>query len=209
MTASAPSSDPIDLPETFNDLSSVSAYLASRRSGKPKELIEPGPSNEQVARIVAMAMRTPDHGKLAPWRVVHVLPEQRDQMAEFLRAAYLKEKPDAGHLELEAMTLFAKQAPQLLTVLSSPRHESHIPLWEQELSAGAFCMNLLHAAHSMNFHAGWLTAWPAFNADVLSAFGRPGERIAGFIFIGTSKGAQSERPRPEFTDVFSVWKPQD
>lgn len=205
MTASASLPDPLETSETFNDLSSPGSYLASRRSGKPKELIQPGPTDEQISRIVAMALRTPDHGKLAPWRVVHVLPEQRPAMAQMLRAAYSKEKPDAGHLELEAMDLFAHQAPQLLTILSSPHAGSHIPLWEQELSVGAFCMNVLHAAHSMGFHAGWLTAWAAFNDDVRNAFGQPHEKIAGFIYIGTSKNAQSERPRPDISDVLSVW----
>ncbi len=189
----------------FNDLSSVHAYLASRRSGKPRDLAAPGPSLEQLREMVMLATRTPDHGKLAPWRFVIVPQDKRDALADVISAAYLAEKPDAGRLELEAMAQFAHQAPALVVALSSPRKESHIPLWEQQLSAGAACMNLLHAAHAMGFAGGWLTTWPAFNDKVRDAFGNADERIAGFVFIGTPSRELEERPRPLPDDVLSVW----
>lgn len=192
----------------FNDLSSPLALLKTRRSGKPKDLVAPGPDDAQLRQILEIAMRTPDHGKLAPWRFVIVREDQRDAMAAMLKRAYLTEKPDAGKLELEAMRIFAHQAPCLVVVLSSPNRDSHIPLWEQELSAGAAAMNMLHAAHASGFAAGWLTAWPAFNADVRDAFGREGEKIAGFVFIGTASEELKERPRPAYDDVVSVWRPK-
>jgi nitroreductase len=88
--------------------------------------------------------------------------------------------------------------------MSSPK-EAKIPLWEQELSAGAAVMNLLHAAHAAGFVGGWLTTWPAFNDEVRDAFGSPSERIAGFVFIGTPSRELEERPRPELSDILSVW----
>ena len=91
-------------------------------------------------------------------------------------------------------------------MLSSPRTDSQIPLWEQELSAGAACMNLLHAAHAMKFAGGWLTTWAAFNDQVRDAFGAAPERIAGFIFIGTPSRPLEERPRPDLETVIQTWR---
>lgn len=190
---------------TFNDRSSLPAYLASRRSAKPRNLIAPGPTQTQLREMVAIAARTPDHGKLAPWRFIIVPGDQRDALATLLTDAYRAEKPDAGRLEIEAMGQFAHQAPALVVVLSSPRKESKIPLWEQELSAGAAGMNLLHAANAMGYGAGWLTGWAAYSAAVRDAFGSPDERIAGFIFIGTPGKDLKPRPRPDMADVLSVW----
>jgi len=190
---------------TFNDLSSVPAYLASRRSGKPRDLVAPGPSMAQLTEMVRIAARTPDHGKLAPWRFIIVPDDRRQALADLISNAYLAEKPDAGRLEIEAQVQFATQAPALIVVMSAPK-ESKIPLWEQELSAGAVCMNLLHAAHAAGFTGGWLTTWPAFNDTVRDAFGGADERIAGFVFIGTPSRELEERPRPELSDILSVWQ---
>lgn len=189
----------------FNDTSSLPAYLASRRSGKPRDMVAPGPDAAQLQQIIGAAMRTPDHGKLAPWRFVVVEAEQRAELAALLKRAYLKEKPDAGRLELESMEQFAHQAPALVVVLSSPVIGSKIPLWEQELSAGAAVMNLLHGAHALGFVGGWLTGWPSFNTDVRDAFGSADERIAGFVFIGSPSRPLDERPRPDYTAVVSRW----
>ncbi|MBN8818601.1 MAG: nitroreductase [Sphingomonas sp.] len=188
----------------LNDRSSLLAHLSTRRSGKPRDLGLPGPSLDQLRDMVGIAARTPDHGKLAPWRFVIVPDDKRQALADLITTAYLREKPDAGRLELEAHVQFATQAPALVVVLSSPK-SSKIPLWEQELSVGAAAMNLLHAAHAMGFAGGWLTAWPAFNDEVRNAFGNANERIAGFVFIGTPSRELEERPRPELADILSIW----
>jgi len=189
----------------FNDLSSVSGYLKTRRSGRPRDMVAPGPGAQQLRAITQTAMRTPDHGKLAPWRVVHVLPDQREALSEQLMQAYREEKPEAGRLELQAMQSFASQAPQLLVILFSPRDSSKIPAWEQQLSCGAFCMNLLHAAHAEGFVAGWVTGWPSYSEKVRDLFGAAPEIVAGFIFIGTPRVALEERPRALIENVFSTW----
>jgi nitroreductase len=190
---------------TFNDTSSLPAYLHSRRSGKPRDLAAPGPSLDQLTEMVAIAARTPDHGKLAPWRFIIIPDDKRDALSDLITKAYLAEKPEAGRLEIEAMVQFAHQAPALIVILSAPRVGSHIPLWEQELSAGAAAMNLLHAAHALGFAGGWLTAWPAYNETVRNAFGNADEKIAGFVFLGTPSKELEERPRPELGDILSVW----
>jgi nitroreductase len=190
----------------FNDLSTPLQLLATRRSGKPRDMVAPGPDETALRAMIALAARTPDHGKLAPWRFVIVPPEQRAALADMLADAYRAEKPEAGAGEIEAMVQFAHQAPALVVVLSSPQPGSKIPLWEQELSAGAATMNLLHAVHASGYVGGWLTGWAAFSDRVRDAFGSAPERIAGFVFIGSAGRPLDERPRPDPARVTSVWQ---
>ena len=105
---------------TFNDRSSPISLLQTRRSGKPRDMVAPGPSDAELRAILEIAIRTPDHGKLAPWRFVIVGADQRDALSELLQTAYRAEKPEAGRLELESMDQFARQAPTLVVVMSSP-----------------------------------------------------------------------------------------
>lgn len=193
----------------FNDLSSPADYISTRRSCRPRDMIAPGPDAAQLHDIIADASRSPDHGKLAPWRAVHVTAEQRDTFSDVLQATYKFEKPDAGRLEMEAMDMFARHAPEMLVVLYSPKQNSKIPDWEQQLSAGAFCMNILHAAHVRGFVGGWITGWPAYSDGVRDLFGEEPERIAGFIYLGSPSAKLEERPRPEPGDIFSVWEPNE
>ena len=189
----------------LNDTSSPLALLATRRSGKPRDLVAPGPDDAQLATLLEIAARTPDHGKLAPWRFVVVPADRRAALSDLITSAYRAERPQAARLEIEALDQFARQAPTLVVVLSAPKVESHIPLWEQELSAGAACMNLLHAVHASGFAGGWLTGWPAYSESVRDAFGAAPEKIAGFVFIGTPSRPLEERPRPESDKIVRYW----
>lgn len=193
----------------FNDASSPLSLLETRRSGRPRDLVAPGPSAEELRRILGAAARTPDHGKLAPWRFVHVAADRRAEFADLLRRAYAAEKPDAGRLEIEANERFAHQAPELVVAVSAPVVPHKIPLWEQQLSCGAACMNLLMAAHAMGYAGGWVTGWAAYSPTVRAAFGASGpeDRIAGFIFLGTAGGELEERVRPALDAVASEWQP--
>ncbi len=169
-------------------------------------MIAPGPDAAQLEAMLKAAIRVPDHGKLAPWRFVIIEGDQRDALATLLETAYRAEKPDAGRLEIEAMHQFAHQAPALVVALSKPVQGSKIPLWEQQLSAGAACMNFLTAAHALGFVASWLTGWPAYANGVRDAFGAPDEVIAGFLFVGSPGKALEERPRPDFDSIVSYWQ---
>ena len=189
----------------LNDLSSPAALIATRRSGKPRDLGAPGPTAEQLDRILAAAMRVPDHGKLAPWRFVVVPGEQREAFAALLDRAYREDRPEPARVEVEAVRQFAMQAPALVVVLSAPAHASHIPIWEQELSAGAACMALLVATHAEGLAGGWLTGWAAYSKMVRDAFGGEHDRVAGFMFIGTPERELDERPRPEREAFVSTW----
>ncbi len=190
----------------FNDLSGLGNYLKSRRSSRPRNMTLPGPSDAEIRDIVATAMRTPDHGKLSPWRVIQVDLDQRDAMAQGFVAAYLAEKPGAGRLELEGLEKIAHEAPALLVVLFSPVSSTKIPVWEQELSTGAFCMNILHAVHEKGYVGGWITGWPAYNDQVRALFGKAPEKIAGFLFAGTAREPLEERGRPELDQIFGKWE---
>ncbi|WP_343518638.1 nitroreductase [Sphingomonas sp.] len=190
---------------TFNDRSTPLSLLATRRSAKARDLVAPAPGADELADILAIATRTPDHGKLAPWRFIMVPAEARDALAAGIIDAYRAEKPSAGRLEIEAMDQFARQAPALVVVLASPKVESHIPLWEQELSVGAATMNLLHAVHASGYAGCWLTGWAAYSDRVRDLFGAAPERIAGFVFIGTPGKPLEERPRPDRDKVVATW----
>lgn len=190
--------------DSFNDHTSVARLLATRRSGKAREMLAPGPDADQLQAILHAAARVPDHGKLNPWRFVVI--EDRAAFEAGLMAAYLAAKPDAGRLEREAVTQFAVQAPCLVVLIASPR-PSHIPLWEQELSVGAAAQNLLLAAHAHGFVGNWLTGWAAYDDAVLALLGGGApERIAGFFYIGTQAKPLEERPRPELSSVISYWQ---
>lgn len=189
----------------FNDRTTPLSLLETRRSAKPRDLVAPGPDAAQLRKILEIAMRTPDHGKLAPWRFIVVGENRREDLAQMLEQAYRAEKPEAGRLEIEAMHSFARQAPTLVVLLFHPVESAKAPRWEQELSTGAAAMNLLHAAHALGFAGSWITGWPAFSDRVRDAFGAAPERIAGFLFLGTPSRPLEERPRPAFDAVVSEW----
>ncbi|WP_114952521.1 nitroreductase family protein [Sphingosinicella terrae] len=190
----------------FNDRSSALELLKTRRSGRPRDLVAPGPGAEELRQILEIAARSPDHGKLQPWRFVHVPRNRREALAALLQRAYRIDNPRPGRLEVEATDRFAMQAPELVVALFSPKPSPKIPLWEQQLSCGAACMNLLLAAHAMGYAAGWVTGWAAYSDIVRDAFGAEPERIAGFIFLGTPGSELEERLRPSYEDVVGEWQ---
>ena len=191
----------------LNDPTTPLSLLATRRSARPRDLVAPGPDAAQLATILQVAARVPDHGKIAPWRFVVVAPDRRDALATLITDAYRVERPQAAANEIAALEQFAQQAPVLVVVLFAPRTASHIPLWEQQLSVGAACMNLLHATHALGFAGGWLTGWPSYSDAVRDAFGADPERIAGFFFLGTPDKQLEERPRPDMSTIITSYEP--
>jgi nitroreductase len=193
----------------LNDRSSILSLLETRRSGRPREMVGPGPSPGELERMLAIAARTPDHGKLCPWRFVTVSDEQRDAFADVLRHALVLEDPGASPAHAEKANQFAHFAGTLIVLVSAPTENHKIPVWEQQLSCGAAGMNLLLAAHAMGYIAGWVTGWQAYSETVRQAFCGPGERIAGFIFIGHPGRALEERPRAPLPAVRKPWQPPE
>jgi nitroreductase len=191
---------------TFNDLTSPLALLSSRRSGKARDMMEPGPSASDLEAMLAAAMRVPDHGKLAPWRFVVIDQAARPAFARLLEESYLAEKPGASRAELEAMRNFAAHAPCLIVLMARLDPAHHIPVWEQQLSVGAAAMQLLNAGHALSYVGNWLTGWAAYSPAVTAALGAAEEKIAGFFFFGTATKALEERPRPTPEAIVRHWR---
>jgi len=191
----------------LNDRSSILSLLETRRSARPRELVEPGPTPDEMARILTIAARTPDHGKLFPWRFVTVARDQRQQFAQLLGEALAQDNPEALAAKAQKADEFAHHAGELIVLISAPIAGHKIAVWEQELSCGAAAMNLLFAAHALGYAAGWVTGWQAYSESVRAAFCAPGERIAGFIFIGHSGRELEERPRAPLATVWRPWQP--
>jgi nitroreductase len=191
----------------LNDRSSTLSLLETRRSAKPREMVGPGPTAAELERIRTIAARSPDHGKLTPWRFVAVAEDQRDALAALLKDALAKENPQATDAHRQKEEEFAHYAGQLVVLVSAPVQDHKIPVWEQELSCGAAGMNLLLAAHALGFVPGWVTGWRTYSEHVRDAFCGPGERIAGFIFIGHAGRDVEDRPRPALSDVARQWQP--
>lgn len=193
----------------LNDRSSALALLETRRSAKPRDLVGPGPSAEEIQTILRIANRTPDHGQLFPWRFVIVGDEQRDAFGALLRQALVERDPCATIAHHEKEDQFAHYAGQLVVLVSAPVPDHKIPEWEQELSCGAAAMNLLLGATALGYVAGWVTGWRTYSERVRDAFCAPGERIAGFIFIGHAGRELDERPRDPAEPVWRQWQPSE
>jgi len=193
----------------LNDRSSAISLLQTRRSAKPRELVGPGPTSEEMHTILEIASRIPDHGKLFPWRFVTIAADQRDSFGALLREALVEHDPCATIAHHQKEDDFAHYAGQLVVLVSAPVQGHKIPVWEQELSCGAAGMNLLLGAHALGYVAGWVTGWRAYSDRVRDAFCEPGERIAGFIFIGHASRELDERPRQPPVPIVKAWQPPE
>ena len=191
----------------LNDTSSPLSLLETRRSGRPREMVAPGPSDAELTRILAIAARVPDHGKLRPWRFVTITSDRRGAFADLLARALPEHDPDASPAHFAQAHDLAHHAPTLVVLISAPIEDHKIPVWEQQLSCGAAGMNLLMATHALGYVGGWITGWAAYSERVRAAFCGPGERIAGFFYLGSPGIALEERPRPDLASVARTWVP--
>jgi nitroreductase len=178
-------------------------FLLSRRSRPAKTLGPGGPDRAGLERILTAAARSPDHGKLEPWRFVVIEGAARERAtalaAERAAVLALDEKTAA-----KAVSGFS-QGDVIVAVISCPKPSEKIPQWEQQLSAGAVCLALLNAALASGWGANWLTGPmaydPVFRRDLLGC--GKGEAVAGFIHIGAETVAPPERPRPDVAALIS------
>ena len=178
--------------------------LLTRRSGSAKAMKEPGPSKKQLEDILRAGARAPDHGKLFPWRFIVFEGKGRERFGDILAEVMQADGERAKQIDEERGRLL--RAPLVIGVISSAREQHKIPVWEQELSAGAVCQNILIAATAMGFVGNWLTEWYAFHPAVKARLGlKPGERVAGFIYIGTAKDELEERSRPDMDKIVTTF----
>ena len=176
--------------------------LLSRRSCPARAMTGPGPSKEDLAEILRAAARVPDHGKLFPWRFIVFEGEGRERFADILVNVLSQE--GASPAQADEWRQRVTAAPVCIGVVSGARESIKIPVWEQELSAGAVCQNILIAAHALGFVGNWLTEWYAYHPVVKQKIGLgAGERMAGFVYIGTPQQALEERLRPELAKLIT------
>ena len=166
-------------------------------------MVAPGPDDARLNAILELASRTPDHGKLFPWRFVVI--EDRKELADLMTRAFIAANPDARSAQIEAVIAPAYMAPSLVILLHAPKVGAKIPEWEQQLSTGAVAMNLLHAAHVNGFAASWITGWAAYDPQIVAEFCAADERVAGFFYIGSPRIELEERPRPIAADIIRRW----
>lgn len=203
MTSALPPAPEFGAALPFEAAPDVLRFLALRRSTPAVTLAEPAPNASQLADLLRIAARAPDHGKLAPWRFVVL--EGADKAAFAARLDTLAQS--RGDATLAAKLAKLKIPPMAVAVISSPRPGA-IPEWEQILSAGVACTNLLYAALAMGFGANWITDWYSYDADATAVLGvREGERVAGFVLIGTAREAPLERERPNLDPLVRRWTP--
>ena len=181
------------LPHPVRD-DALIARLRARRSAPAQGLTAPGPSPRDLDAILETGLRSPDHGKLFPWRVVVIGPETRARWVVEFEGFAATDKDRAVLRKLAA-------PPVSVMVVSAPVESPKVPRWEQELSAGAVCMNLSHAANAHGWATSWITDWYAYDPRARALMGVGSDEIvAGFIHMGTAAEPLLERPRPSLAD---------
>ncbi|MCF7749559.1 nitroreductase [Bacillus subtilis subsp. subtilis] len=180
--------------------------LDARRSVPAKQLGEPGPDPATVLRMLASAVRVPDHGKLVPYRFLRITGDARHSLGAFLAERSQQRDPHTAQAQLDKDRQRFSHAPVIITVVACPQPNPKVPELEQLLTAGCVCFALLQAAQALGFGAQWLTAWMAFDPAVHAHLGlAEGERIAGFIHIGTARTLAPERERPDPAALLQDW----
>jgi nitroreductase len=181
-------------------------FLLTRRSIHIRTMQGPGPGDADLRKILEAGMRVPDHGRLTPWRFVVIRGDARKTLGDKIAELYRANNPGAIDEQVEIERERLMRAPLVVAVVSKVVKEHKIPVWEQTLSSGAACQNILIAALSMGYAAMWVTEWYSYNADFKAALGlAPDDQIAGLVYLGTEGGAVEERARPSYDDIVSEW----
>lgn len=186
-------------------------FLLARRSASLKGLAEPGPTRAELGMILTVASRTPDHGRLTPWRFVVVRGDGRGALGALVGSVFAADHPGADAEAVSTARRRFESPPLTVAVVCRARvgHPANpkIPESEQVLTCGAVCMNLLHACHASGFGAVWLSGWASYDRRVLDILGLdPAERLAGFVHVGTEPQKQAERARPEQAELVTYFE---
>ena len=190
----------------FNDTSSLLAFLKSRKSASAKSMKGPGPDSAQLAEMLQLAVRVPDHGKLAPWRFVVFADSARMAIGEKFKTRWQHLHPDHGPESLDFQAELFVRAPMVVAVVSTAAQHAKIPVWEQQLSAAAVSFNLVISAQAFGFDAQWQTDWVAYDAVAKLAMGiAVDELVAGLVYIGKSAVPLEDRPRPDAAALTTMW----
>lgn len=181
-------------------------YLLTRRSVGPAFLSEPGPNPDQLDTLLRIATRVPDHGKLAPWRLITYAGQARQLAGERLAQLVKSREPDATGERLDVERGRFLPAPLVVGVLSAAQPHVKIPEFEQLLSAGNVALNLVHGAHALGFAAQWVTRWYAYDHEAAALLGAGAdEKFVAFVHIGAPTTTIEDRPRPNLADVVTPY----
>ncbi len=182
--------------------------LMLRRSLTVKDMVHPGPSEEQLKQILEIGSRVPDHKKQVPWRFLTFEKSIRGKFGKILRTIFAKNNPKTNEKILDFEENRFLRAPLVIAVISTADKDNpKVPEWEQILTAGAVCQNILIASNAMGYASQWLTEWYAYDKVVLKELNlNPNERIAGFIYIGTASKQPKERGRPDLANLVKKWE---
>lgn len=182
--------------------------LMLRRSLTVKDMVHPGPSEEQIKQILKIGSRVPDHKKQVPWRFLTFEKSIRGKFGKILRTIFAKNNPKTNEKILDFEENRFLRAPLVIAVISTADKDNpKVPEWEQILTAGAVCQNILIASNAMGYASQWLTEWYAYDKVVLKKLNlNPNERIAGFIYIGTASKQPKERGRPDLANLVKKWE---
>lgn len=179
-------------------------FLMSRRSRPAKTLVAPAPTREQLLPLLTAAARSPDHGKLEPWRFIVLEKGAMPRLAELTeeRGQALGKSPE----EIAKARSQFDLGQLAVAVIEVQKPSEKIPEIEQTYSAGAVCVALLNAALAAGWGANWLSGWQSHDREFCErALGlAANERVAGFIHIATESSAPPERPRPN-VDAITEW----
>ena len=181
--------------------------IALRRSASKRGLTGPGPDQAALDELLTIATRVPDHRRLAPWRFLVFEGTAREAFNDQAVEIQKQEDPNATETMLADTACYFMRAPVVVAVISSPDPTHKTPVWEQELSCGALCQNLLLAANASGWAGCWLSEWIAFSPGINSLLGlTEHERIAGYIYLGTATEPPQERLRPDLSEKIRRWK---
>ncbi|WP_442577404.1 nitroreductase family protein [Mesorhizobium sp. ASY16-5R] len=186
-------------------------FMLARGSAPIHELKGPGPTDDEIALMLKIATRIPDHGRLEPWRFILYRGDVRHRIGEALAELVDKvEGPQPEGRKQKERERFSR-APLVIGVVSSPKPNMKIPEWEMFLSGGAAAMSLLVAAGGLGYGANWISNWYSEVPEGRTLLGlAPHERVIGFVHIGNYAGPAPERPRPDvsklYADYSGPWK---
>ena len=172
MSSSLPAPIPFGQPCPIRPSAETLTLLAERRSASAVTLHAPAPNADQIADLLRIASRAPDHGKLNPWRFIVMRGEGK--------AAYVRAQEAIAAAQGQNPAALAKlSTPPLAIAVVSRVITGKIPEWEQVLSAASVCTLMLVAAQAMGFGANWITDWYAYDEDATALLAlEPAERAA-------------------------------
>ena len=189
-------------------MNNFSDFLLLRRSVTAKKMYPIEVENEHLEKIISAGIRVPDHGALAPWRVIVFKDKEREKFGKnFLGKRFRELNPHATEDEVFLEENRFLRAGVVISVISSPVEHKKIPIWEMQLSSAAVCQNILICAQSLGYAAQWLTEWYSYDDFIIKALGASSnDKISGFIYIGGKNEQPKERTRPHYSKVVSYWK---